>query len=146
MKAKLLSVQAGQVRKVLIQGRLVPSALRKVAQSGPVQLAALGLLADEQADLSVHGGLDKAVYAYPAEHYDFWRAARAEAGLDAIEVFHPDHDFNAVTHYRQRAQRLRLAVTGGSDFHGRDSGRVNAMGRVTLPPEEFARFAERLRP
>lgn len=70
----------------------------------------------------------------------------AEAGLDAIEVFHPDHDFNAVTHYRQRAQRLRLAVTGGSDFHGRDSGRVNAMGRVTLPPEEFARFAERLRP
>ena len=60
MKAKLLSVQAGQVRKVLIQGRLVPSALRKVAQSGPVQLGALGLLADEQADLSVHGGLDKA--------------------------------------------------------------------------------------
>ena len=86
MKAKLLSVQAGQVRKVLIQGRLVPSALRKVAQSGPVQLGALGLLADEQADLSVHGGLDKAVYAYPAEHYDFWRAARAEAGLDAIDT------------------------------------------------------------
>ena len=69
----------------------------------------------------------------------------AAAGLDAIEVFHPDHDFNAVTHYRQRAQRLGLVVTGGSDFHGRDSGRANAMGRVTLPPEEFARFAELLR-
>jgi len=66
----------------------------------------------------------------------------AEAGLDAIEVFHPDHDFNAVTHYRQRAQRLRLAITGGSDFHGRDSGRANAMGRVTLPLDEFARLSK----
>lgn len=69
----------------------------------------------------------------------------ADAGLDAIEVFHPDHDFNAVTHYRQRAQRLGLVVTGGSDFHGRDSGRVNALGRVTLPADEFARVAARLR-
>ena len=68
----------------------------------------------------------------------------AEAGLDAIEAFHPDHDFNAVLHYRQRADRLKLVVTGGSDYHGRGSGRVNAMGRVTLPPEEFARFSERL--
>jgi 3',5'-nucleoside bisphosphate phosphatase len=64
----------------------------------------------------------------------------AAAGLDAIEVFHPDHDFNAVTHYRQRAQRLGLAMTGGSDFHGRDSGRINAIGRVTLPFDEFARL------
>ena len=68
----------------------------------------------------------------------------AAGGLDAIEVFHPDHDFNAVLHYRQRANRLGLLMTGGSDFHGRDSGRVNAVGRVTLPSEEFARLAERL--
>lgn len=67
----------------------------------------------------------------------------AEAGLDAIEAFHPDHDFNATLHYRQRAARLRLAVTGGSDFHGRDAGRVNAMGKVTLPLDEFARLSER---
>jgi len=69
----------------------------------------------------------------------------AGAGLDAIEAFHPDHDAKAVTHYRQRAHWLGLAITGGSDFHGRDSGRVNAVGRVTLPADEFARFAERLR-
>ncbi len=68
----------------------------------------------------------------------------AEAGLDAIEVFHPDHDFNAVLHYRQRADRLNLLVTGGSDYHGRGSGRMNAMGRVTLPPEEVGRFSDRL--
>lgn len=68
----------------------------------------------------------------------------AAAGLDAIEVFHPDHDFNAVTHYRQRAQRLGLLMTGGSDFHGAASGRINSMGRVTLPLAEFARVNERL--
>ena len=68
----------------------------------------------------------------------------AAGGLDAIEVFHPDHDFNAVLHYRQRAERLGLLMTGGSDFHGRDSGRVNAMGRVTVPADVFARLAERL--
>lgn len=67
-----------------------------------------------------------------------------EAGLDAIEVFHPDHDYNALKHYRERAQRLGVLMTGGSDFHGRDSGRAFAMGRVTLPREAFARLAERL--
>jgi MOSC domain-containing protein YiiM len=40
---------------------------------------------DEQADLSVHGGLDKAVYAYPSEHYAFWRQARLDAGVIAVE-------------------------------------------------------------
>lgn len=68
----------------------------------------------------------------------------AAGGLDAIEVFHPDHDVNAVKHYRQRATRLGLMMTGGSDFHGRESGRINALGKVGLPPEEFARLAERL--
>jgi len=45
----------------------------------------LGLQGDEQADLSVHGGLDKAVYAYPSEHYPFWQAQRAAAGLTGID-------------------------------------------------------------
>jgi MOSC domain-containing protein YiiM len=46
-----------------------------------VAVQALGLAGDEQADLSVHGGLAKAVYAYPAEHYAFWRTVRAQAGV-----------------------------------------------------------------
>ena len=40
----------------------------------------LGLVGDEQGDSSVHGGLDKAVYAYPSEHYPFWADARAHTG------------------------------------------------------------------
>jgi MOSC domain-containing protein YiiM len=132
MKAKLLSVQAGLVRKVLIQGRLVPSAMRKVVQSGPVQLAALGLLADEQADLSVHGGLDKAVYAYPAEHYDFWRAARPEAGLDAIDT---RLDFGALGE-NLSLQGLRDAdVWVGDELHF-----AHCRLRVTEPREPCFKF------
>lgn len=67
----------------------------------------------------------------------------AEAGLDAIEAHHPDHDVIATAMYRARAKSLGLLVTGGSDFHGRESGRVDAMGRVTLPADDFARLAER---
>ena len=58
----------------------------------------------------------------------------AAAGLDAIEVYHPDHDAPATRHYRRRAQRLGILMTGGSDFHGRDAGRVNAMLYTMLPP------------
>jgi MOSC domain-containing protein YiiM len=42
--------------------------------SGPVHVGKLNLKGDEQSDLSVHGGVDKAVYVYPSEHYAFWRA------------------------------------------------------------------------
>ena len=53
--------------------------------TGPVAAKALGLEGDEQADLSVHGGLEKAVYAYPSEHYAFWQEQRAQAGLAGID-------------------------------------------------------------
>ena len=68
----------------------------------------------------------------------------AAAGLDALEAYHPDHDAARTAAYRARAATLGLLVTGGSDFHGRESGRVDAMGTVTLPAEDFARLAERL--
>ena len=45
----------------------------------------LGLDGDEQADPSVHGGLDKAVYAYPAAHYAFWQAQRRERGVSLFD-------------------------------------------------------------
>jgi MOSC domain-containing protein YiiM len=47
---------------------------------------ALGLAGDEQADLSVHGGITKAVYAYPSEHHAFWRTVRAQAGVAAWDA------------------------------------------------------------
>ena len=70
---------------MLISGRSILTAIHKTAISGPVAVGVLGLAGDEQADLSVHGGLEKAVYAYPQEHYDFWRTQRAQAGVAGID-------------------------------------------------------------
>jgi len=71
---KLLSVNVGQPRTVEWQGRLVETSIFKAPVAGPVALRRLNLDGDRQADLSVHGGAHKAVYVYPSEHYDFWRA------------------------------------------------------------------------
>lgn len=81
----VLGVQVAQARKVMIGGRIHLSAIHKTAVSGPVFAGPLGLAGDEQADLSVHGGLEKAVYAYPAEHYAFWNAEREKAGLGGLD-------------------------------------------------------------
>lgn len=82
---QLLSVQTARARRVNINGRAVLTAIHKLPVDGPAALQSLGLVGDEQADLSVHGGLDKAVYAYPSEHYPFWQAQRGAAGLTDID-------------------------------------------------------------
>lgn len=76
---KILAVCTGRARSVQIQGRSVQTAITKQPVSGPVAVGPLGLQGDEQADLSVHGGLSKAVYAYPSEHIPFWQTVRAQA-------------------------------------------------------------------
>lgn len=61
----------------------------------------------------------------------------AEAGMAAIEVFHPDHPEPDVERYRALAGTLGLALTGGSDYHGPGTGRAAALGRVGLADEAF---------
>lgn len=80
---RLRAVNVGTVRRLPVAGRTVMSAFGKRAVTGPVAVGPLGLAGDEQADLTVHGGLAKAVYAYPAEHYPFWEQARRDAGVTA---------------------------------------------------------------
>ncbi len=75
------SVSVARATPVAINGRKVMTAIAKRAVEIPVAVLPLGLEGDEQADLSVHGGLSKAVYAYPSEHYPFWRTVRAQAGV-----------------------------------------------------------------
>src|SRR5712692_7109542 len=70
---KLVSVNVGVPREVQWKGGAVTSAIFKEPVARRVMLRSLNLEGDRQADLSVHGGPDKAVYAYPAEHYAFWR-------------------------------------------------------------------------
>ncbi len=75
---KLVSIHRATVAPLFVgsegQRQVVMSAIRKQAVEGAVEVGPLGLAGDEQADLSVHGGLDKAVYLYPQEHYAFWHA------------------------------------------------------------------------
>ena len=82
---RLLSVNTARVDNRLIQGRQVATAIGKRPVSGPVAVGALGLAGDEQADLSVHGGQSKAVYAYPVLHYPFWQTVRAQAKVAAAD-------------------------------------------------------------
>lgn len=70
---KLLSVNVSLPRKVAYMGRPITTGIFKEPVEGRVMVRRLNLDGDRQADLSVHGGPDKAVYAYPAEHYDYWR-------------------------------------------------------------------------
>jgi MOSC domain-containing protein YiiM len=82
---QLVSLQIASARRVMIHGRSVLTAIHKQAVNNAVEVKRLGLTGDEQADLSVHGGLDKAIYAYPSEHYAFWRQAREQAGVSGID-------------------------------------------------------------
>lgn len=85
---RVLSVNVARAAHLDIEGRRILSGIAKQAVSSsasPVRIAvrALGLEGDEQADLSVHGGVNKAVYAYPHEHFGFWQTVRAQAGAQA---------------------------------------------------------------
>ena len=71
---KIVSVNVGLPREVSWQGKLVTTGIFKEPLDGPVMMRTLNLDGDGQADLTVHGGASKAVYAYPSEHYDYWRA------------------------------------------------------------------------
>ena len=78
---KVLSVSVGLPREVEWKGRLVQTSIFKAPVSDRVRVSKLNLEGDQQSDLSVHGGIDKAVYAYPSEHYEFWREQLPAADL-----------------------------------------------------------------
>jgi MOSC domain-containing protein YiiM len=69
---KLVSVNVALPRLASYRTQTVETGIFKNAVSGPVELRTLNLDGDRQADLVVHGGPFKAVYAYPSEHYEFW--------------------------------------------------------------------------
>ncbi len=94
------------------------------------------------------GGL--ASVAHPGLHRDpallDRLAGDGGAGLDAIEVFHTDHDAEVTAHLLDVAARRGLLVTGGSDFHGDAAGRAIGLGRIALPGDHFTRLAAKARP
>lgn len=78
---KIISLNVGLPRLVLRDGEPVSTGIFKEPIDGRVMMRTLNLDGDRQADLSVHGGPSKAVYVYPAEHYDFWKRELPEMDL-----------------------------------------------------------------
>jgi len=78
---ELISINVGLPREASWKGRTVSTGIFKSPVEGPTKLRTLNLDGDGQADLSVHGGPDKAVYVYPAEHYEFWRGELSDLEL-----------------------------------------------------------------
>jgi MOSC domain-containing protein YiiM len=80
---KLISINSGKVgslfanqhqdRTVVMSG-IKKNSISQINQPSPVEINALGVIGDEQADPIVHGGIEKAIYVYPHEHYPFWNS------------------------------------------------------------------------
>jgi MOSC domain-containing protein YiiM len=77
--ARIVSLNVGPIREVEWRGEVVTTAIWKAPVAGRVTLRGVNLAGDDQADRSVHGGPDKAVYAYAREDYEYWRT---QEGLD----------------------------------------------------------------
>lgn len=71
---KLISLNVGLPREIIYKDRSIVTGIFKDAVEGRIRARQLNLDGDRQADLTVHGGAEKAVYVYPAEHYDYWRS------------------------------------------------------------------------
>lgn len=133
-------VAAGHVRdlreafdRFLAEGR--PAFIERIGAS-PIEVAAL---------ITRAGGVTS--MAHPGKtRRDELLPALIDAGMPALEVYHPDHDPLDTNRYLQIARTHHLLVTGGSDFHGVGSTREEAFGRVHLPAVEYARLSERLQP
>lgn len=78
---KIVSVNVGVPRDLVWKGMRVQTGIFKQPVDGPVAIGRLNLAGDQQADLTVHGGAEKAVYGYPAEHYECWRNELSQTSL-----------------------------------------------------------------
>ncbi|WP_462252372.1 MOSC domain-containing protein [Ekhidna sp.] len=72
------SIYVGKLTKAEFNGHEISTGIFKNKVDGPVRVSTFNVEGDKQADLKVHGGVDKAVYAYPAEHYEFWKEERSD--------------------------------------------------------------------
>ena len=70
---RLVAVSVGRPRQAEWQGEMILTSIFKAPVPGRVRVGRFNIEGDEQSDLEVHGGAEKAVYAYPSEHYAFWR-------------------------------------------------------------------------
>jgi predicted metal-dependent phosphoesterase TrpH len=112
---------------------------RWLGRGFPAFVPRTGAGADAVIDV-IHraGGLASLAHPGKARIDDRIRPLK-DAGLDAVEVFHSDHDAGTTRRYATLARELDLLLTGGSDFHG-EPGHGLTPGSVTLPAAEWDRL------
>lgn len=104
---KLISLNVGRPRLTVYKGATINTGIYKNPVTGRVALRTLNLDGDQQADLSVHGGPYKAVYAYPSEHYDFWRRELPDMDLP-WGIFGENFTTEGLTEELHVGDRLRI--------------------------------------
>ena len=92
---RLLSISSGKVAPLFgnhhpdyksVASAIVKTPVSDLQTPTPIEITKLGVRGDEQADLSVHGGLEKAIYVYPAEHYAFWNTLLTRETKQVVEL------------------------------------------------------------
>jgi len=78
---RVISVNVGRPQRVVWRTKTVLTSIWKHPVDGPVSVAPFNLSGDQQSDLTVHGGANKAIYGYPTEHYEYWRGELPGADL-----------------------------------------------------------------
>lgn len=129
---QVVAVNVSLTRPLKVGDRWVPSGIQKRAIQGPVAVQRLGLAGDEQADPTYHGGLDKAVYAYPIEHYPFWQEKRQGLTADLFDSALP-HGFMGEN--LTLSGLLEHQVWLGDELHFPD-----CVLRVTAPRDPCGKF------
>ena len=69
---KILSINISEPKKIVFNGKELITSIYKKPIEGPIEVTDVGLIGDRQADMKVHGGYDKAIYAYSYKHYQTW--------------------------------------------------------------------------
>jgi predicted metal-dependent phosphoesterase TrpH len=109
----------------------------------PAFVPRVGAAPEEVID-RIHAAHGVASIAHPGLlRHDEWLPRFAEAGLDAIEAYHTDHDEYTTARYVDLADRLLVAVSGGSDYHGDRAHGGRSIGSVSLPRKAYERLVER---
>jgi 3',5'-nucleoside bisphosphate phosphatase len=113
-----------------------------LAQGRPAFVTRVGA-APEQVIDRIHAARGIASIAHPGLlQRDEWLPGFAEAGLDAIEAYHPDHDERTTARYVGLAARLAVAVSGGSDYHADQAHGGRSIGSVSLPRQAYQRLVQ----
>ena len=131
-KGTLHSVNIGKAKPLNMGGRRMMSGIAKASVQGELEVARLGVEGDEQVELSIHGGIDKAVYAYPIEHYVFWQQQRK---IQNVSLFDEELPSGFVGENLTISGLLENNVYIGDELHF-----PNCVLRVTAPREPCFKF------